>query len=81
MNFSLSINEALKIQAEQLKHYSDSLKKFVEGEARSATLYKTIYARTDFPTDDLDKQRNITEINQMIPRGGEIEEEFYKLIC
>ena len=69
MNIKMTINEALKIQAEQLDFYCKRLTCRAGQNLRNA-----VTTRTSIPEElDKDTPLSIFKINEMIPRGGTIE--------
>lgn len=63
MNIQMTAREALKIQEEQIAHYA----KYKDG------LAEIVAAKTNVAGIDLDAPLSIFEINERIPRGGDIE--------
>lgn len=68
MKFEMTYRQALEAQASQIEHYS----KFVPGEANKlkAVMRK---ATRPAPPEGVDTPLPISEINQLVPRGGFIE--------
>lgn len=67
-DFKLTINEALEIQAKQIRHYGP---RFAGGES---ALRAVMESRNKIPPGaDRDEKISVIEINRMVPRGGDIE--------
>jgi hypothetical protein len=63
MNFTMTLREALKIQADQIGWY---------GKYRS-DLAAVVASMTDVSGCDLDTPMDVIEVNKRVPRGGAIE--------
>ena len=63
MNITMTLREALDIQAKQVKHYSKY----------RSDLAEVVAAETNVEGCDLDTPLSIFEINRLVPRGGDIE--------
>lgn len=67
MNFDMTLREALEIQEKQIRHYAHL---YPGGED---ALRKVLKEKTDVEGQDLDVKRSIFDVNQRVPRGGDIE--------
>jgi len=67
--FEMTFNEALTIQRAQMVYYRQSI-------GRKGV--KAIMAKTIYPVDiQPDKLMNISDINELVPRGGSFEDLFF----
>lgn len=64
MNFQMTLRQALDIQAKQIRHYS----RF------RSDLSEVMAGMTDVEGYDLDKPMSIIDVNELVPRGGAIED-------
>jgi len=71
MNPKMSVNDALRIQTEQLDFYGKRLPP-----EQAQALWEKIKKLTNIPGDvNRDEPLSIHKINEMVPRGGTIERE------
>lgn len=63
MRFQITLRQALKIQADQIKHYS----KF------RSDLPEVMASKTNVEGYDLDTPMDVADVNRLVPRGGAIE--------
>lgn len=67
MLIKMTLQEALDIQREQIKHYGHLHPQGVAG------LAKVMAARTNVEGMDLTVMRDVAEVNRHVPRGSDIE--------
>ncbi len=67
MGFNLSLNEALEIQSRQAAHYGSL---YPGGES---ALREALASMTRVEGEDLSVKRSIFDVNERVPRGGDIE--------